>query len=165
MLARGIVAALALTCLRPVFAAVAIDQLVDARDIVCEFYNVDDWATAEARFVMRDRSDLLMVIANIRRDPESARVVSSGIPGARRLQRYDGDTGVHFVEDRSESVVVTTLLACEDWKKKLGRDVCSRYSAVNAWHFDTSVHQYADKAFRKLSGSSYRGVCEPWNPE
>jgi hypothetical protein len=146
-------------------AAVAVDQLVEARDIVCEFYNVDDWATAEARFVMRDRSDLLMVIANIRRDPDSARVVSSGIPGARHLQRYDGDTGVHFVEDREESVVVTTLLACEDWKTKRGREVCARYSAVNAWHFDTSVHQDADKAFRKLSGSSYRGVCEPWNPE
>jgi hypothetical protein len=148
----------------PAFAAVAVDQLVEARDIVCEFYNVDDWATAEARFVTRDRSDLLMVIANIRRDPSSARVVSSGIPGARHLQRYDGDAGVHFVEDRAESVVVTTLLACEDWKDKRGRDVCSRYSAVNAWHFDTSVHQDADKAFRKLSGSSYRGVCEPWDP-
>jgi hypothetical protein len=165
MLYRRAAAFLLLAVCLPTYAAVAVDQLVEAHDIVCEFYNVDDWATAEARFVMRDRSDLLMVIANIKRDPNSARVVSSGIPGARHLQRYDGDTGVHFVEDREESVVVTTLLACEDWKIKKGREVCARYSAVNAWHFDTSVHQDADKAFRKLSGSSYRGVCEPWNPE
>jgi hypothetical protein len=145
-------------------AAIPVDQLVEARDLVCEFYNVPDWASAEARFALRDRSDMLMVIENIRGDPESARAVNSRTVGKRSLRRYSGETGVHFVEDRHDSVVVTTLLACEDWERKRGREICIRYSAQNAWHFDTSVHQDADKAFRKLGASSYRGVCEPWNP-
>ena len=148
----------------PASAAVPLDQLIEARDLVCDFYNVNDWATAEARFALRDRSDMLMVIENIRRDPGSARVVNSRTVGKRSLRRYTGETGVHFVEDRQDSVVVTTLLACEDWKHRRGRDVCARYSAVNAWHFDVTVHRDADKAFRNLAASSYRGVCEPWDP-
>jgi hypothetical protein len=145
-------------------AAVQLEQLIEARDLVCDFYNVDDWATAEARFALRDRADMLMVIENIRGDPETARVVHSHATGKRGLRRYVGETGVHFVEDRQGSVVVTTLLACEDWRQKRDRKVCARYSAQNAWHFDRSVHLDPDKAFRNLAAGSYRGVCEPWNP-
>jgi hypothetical protein len=145
-------------------AAVQLEQLIEARDIVCDFYSVDDWATAEARFALRDRADMLMVIENIRSDPDTARVVHSRATGKRGLRRYVGETGVHFVEDRQGSVVVTTLLACEDWKHKGGREVCARYSAQNAWHFDKGVHLDPDRAFRNLAASSYRGVCEPWNP-
>jgi len=145
-------------------AAVPLEQLIEARDLVCDFYNVGDWATAEARFALRDRADMLMVIENIRSDPETARVIHSRATGKRGLKRYVGETGVHFVEDQHDSVVVTTLLACEDWKQKRGREVCARYSAQNAWHFDRSVHLDPDKAFRNLAAGSYRGVCEPWNP-
>jgi hypothetical protein len=145
-------------------AAVPVDQMIDAHDLVCDFYNVKDWSTAEARFALRDRSDMLMVIENIRRDPGTATVTDSLTAGRRGLRRYAGETGVHFVEDRDGSVIVTTILACEDWKKKRGRDVCARYSAVNAWHFDTSVYRDPDKAFRGTAAVAYRGVCEPWNP-
>src|SRR5713226_1132505 len=85
-------------------AGVQLEQLIEARDIVCDFYNVDDWATAEARFALRDRSDMLMVIENIRSDPETARVIHSRATGRRGLKRYVGGTGVHFVEDRQDSV-------------------------------------------------------------
>ncbi len=148
----------------PASAAVQLEQLIEARDPVCDFYNVDDGAAAEARFALRDRSDMLMVIENIRSDPETARVIHSRATGKRGLRRYVGETGVHFVEDQHGSVVVTTLLACEDWKQKRGREVCARYSAQNAWHFDTTVHRDPDKAFRNLAAGSYRGVCEPWDP-
>jgi hypothetical protein len=161
----GIAAVVGTFIAGPAFAAVQLEQLIEARDLVCDFYNVSDWATAEARFALRDRADMLMVIENIRSDPETARVIHSRATGKRDLKRYVGETGVHFVEDQHDSVVVTTLLACEDWKQKSGRGVCARYSAQNAWHFDKSVHLDPDKAFRNLAGSSYRGVCEPWNPK
>lgn len=162
-----VLAGLALTAaLAPAHALppVSLDQLIEARDLVCEFYNTQDWATVAARLALGDRSDMLMVIENVRRNPATARVVTSLTAGRRSVQRYAGDTGVHFVEDRLESVVVTTLTGCDRWKRKRGRDVCARYSALNAWHFDTSVHADADRAFRRLGESSYRGVCEPWDP-
>ena len=161
---RLVAAGFALLAAAPAQAAVAVEQLVEAHDLVCEFYRTEDWATVAARLALGDRSDMLMVIENIGRDPASARVISSRAAGQRSLRRYAGDTGVHFVEDRAESVVVTTLLGCEDWKRKRGREVCVRYSALNSWHFDTSVHADADRAFRRLGASSYRGVCEPWDP-
>lgn len=104
------------------------------------------------------------MIEQITRNRETARVITSHTIGSRRVRFYEGETGMHFVEDRQDSVVVTTLLQCEDWSFKRGRDFCTRYSAINAWHFDTSVHRNADRAFRKQPASSYRGTCEPWNP-
>lgn len=145
-------------------AAPAIEQLIEARDLVCEFYNASDWADAAARFALRERSDLLLVIENIREDPDSARVVHTRSPGSRSLRRYSGEAGVHFVEDLQGSVVVTTLLACEGWKSRRGREVCVRYSAAHAWHFDAGVHRDPDAAFRRL-GPGLRGACEPWNSD
>ena len=143
-------------------ATVSVDELIEARDLVCEFYNVPDWAGAAARFALRERADMLMVIENIRSNPGSARAVQTRSTGARPLRRYAGETGVHFVEDLRGSVVVTTLLACEDRKRKSGREVCIRYSATSAWHFDSSVHRDPDAAFRRVAAGMH-GVCEPWN--
>ena len=107
---------------------------------------------------------MLMVIENIRSDPDSARAVQTRSTGAHPLRRYAGETGVHFVEDLQGSVVVTTLLACEDRRRKSGREVCIRYSAASAWHFDSRVHRDPDAAFRRVP-SGMRGVCEPWNTD
>src|SRR5712691_6610569 len=105
----GIAAAVgALLIAGPASAAVQLEQLIEAGDLVCDFYSVDDWATAEARFALRDRADMLMVIENIRSDPETTRVIHSRATGRRGLKRYVGETGVHFVEDQHGSVVVTT---------------------------------------------------------
>ncbi len=142
--------------------APALEQIIEARDLVCEFYNASDWADAAARFALRERADLLLVIESIREDPDSARVVHTRSTGSRSLRRYSGEAGVHFVEDLQGSVVVTTLLACESWKSRGGREVCVRYSAAHTWHIDTGVHRDPDAAFRRL-GPGLRGACEPWD--
>jgi hypothetical protein len=128
-------------------AAPAVEQLIEARELVCDFYNVKDWSSAEARFALRDHSDMLMVIENIQADPDTARVTDSQTAGRRKLRRYVGETGVHFVEDRDGSVSVTTILACED----------------NSWLFGVNVQRDPDEAIRRAP-VSYRGACEPWNP-
>jgi len=147
-----------------VSAAPPVEQLIEAHELICDFYNVKDWAAAEARFALHDRSDMLMVIENIQEDPDSARVTDSTATATRKLRRYVGETGVHFVEDRDGSVIVTTIVACEGWKKKRGHDVCVRYSAMNSWLFGVNVQRDPDDAIRRAA-ASYRGVCELWNPD
>ena len=145
-------------------AAPPVEQLIEAHELICDFYNAKTWAEVEARYLLRDRSDMLMVIENITSDADAARVTDSTGTGKRRLRRYVGRAGVHFVEDRDGSVAVTTILACEDWKKKRGRDVCTRYSAMNSWLFGVDVRRDPDEAVR-LSPAAYKGVCEPWSPD
>lgn len=155
--------ALAVALARSAVAAPPVEQLIEARELICDFYIAKDWATAETRYALRERSDMLMVIENVTSDPDAARVTDNQTAGRRKLRRYVGETGVHFVEDRDGSVIVTTILACEDSKKKRGRDVCVRYSAMNSWLFGVSVQRDPDEAIRRAP-ASYRGVCEPWNP-
>ena len=105
---------------------------------------------------------MFMALEAVSRTERSARSTSTGKVGARALKIYEGEAGLHFVEDRDASVEVTTLLACSLWKRKGGRLLCTRYDAVNAWHFDASVHRDPDRAFHRVGASSYRGTCEPW---
>ena len=74
---------------------------------------------------------------------------------------YSGETGLHLVEDVNGSVVVTSLTACDAREGSSTR--CIRYSAINAWHFDRTVHRDPDAAFRRLPGTSYSGHCEAWH--
>ena len=105
----------------------------------------------------------MVYIENVDAATHGARLVSSRTVGARPVQIYSGDTGVHFVEDVAASVKVTSLLSCQYWKNGPKGRKCLRYEAVNNWHFDTSVHRNADEAFLRLPASaSYKGWCEPW---
>lgn len=139
-----------------------LDQVYEAKELVCDFYRPDTVSEYMSLLGVGPRADLFMVIENIRRDGAGARVVIGRGAAARALKIYEGEAGLHFVEDREASVVVTTLVSCSRWKRKAGRAMCTRYDALNAWHFDASVHQDADRAFRRLGVSSYRGSCEPW---
>ena len=105
------------------------------------------------------RSDLMLIVDEVGAKPGEARVVTSRSVGGRGVRVYSGETGVHLVEDLNDSVMVTTLLGCEV-RARDGR--CLRYDAVMAWHFDRSVHQNPDAAFRRLPGTSYAGTCEAW---
>ena len=107
----------------------------------------------------RPRSDLMLIVDEVGAKAGAARVISSRTIGGRSVRIYSGETGVHLVEDVSDSVKVTTLLGCE-FRARGGR--CLRYSAVMAWHFDRGVHINPDTAFRRLPGTSYAGTCEAW---
>lgn len=149
-------------------AAELFKEITRARDLICELR-----APAAGRTGTRANAprNIMLVIEEVAADSPSARLVSSATVGARRVRVYSGDTGVHFVEDVEASVKVTTLMSCTRWnetrkseKNPSGRQ-CTRYDAVNRWHFDTSVHRNADQAFLRLSANSYTGWCEPWRME
>ena len=138
-------------------ASLLMDQVTQARDLICELR-----PTAVPR---RRGSTIMLYIESVNAEARSARLVSSGTAGARPVQVYAGDTGVHFVEDVASSVKVTSLLSCEAWKNNAKGRKCVRYEAVSAWHFDTSVHRDPDQAFLRLGTTSFRGTCEPWHLE
>ncbi len=140
----------------------ALDELIQARDLICEFHNTGAPRSLLRRLVGEEHFDMLLVIEAIDPGSSRARAVSSKQTGAKSLRYYKTRSAVHFVQDLASSVVVTTVTGCEKRGRKGGEELCVRYRALNSWHFDTSVHRDPDKAFAKLGTSSYHGSCEPW---
>ena len=128
-------------------------QVELARDLICDLRAAVDLPRKEPR-------RLMLYIENVK--APSARLVSSATVGSRPVRVYSGDTGVHFVEDVKASVKVTSLLNCDRWREGAKGRQCTRYEAVNRWHFDTTVHRNPDQAFLRLAENSYTGWCEPW---
>ncbi len=125
-------------------------------DLICDLYKSGPYAR-------RSRSpDMLLIFDRVGVVAGTARVFSSRKVGAQPVRIYAGATGLHFVQDLNGSVIVTTLLGCNQ-RSAAGR--CTRYSTVNAWHFDERVHRHPDIVFRQLPGTSYSGACEAWYME
>ena len=159
-MAAALLAALAAPGL--LFARDTLDDLIDARDLICEFHVTGQPRSLLRRMVEGERFDMLLVIEAIDPVSGSARAVSSKQAGRKSLRYYRTGSAVHFVQDVATSVVVTTVNGCEAWGRKGDVELCVRYRALNSWHFDNSVHRDPDKAFDKLGTSSYYGSCEPW---
>ena len=137
-----------------------LDQLIEARDLICHFRKA---GASPAPFPRRGPEfDMMQVIEKIDAVAKTARSVSTSSVGRKSLSVYRTDTRVHFVQRLERSVVVTTVEACETWRTKRGIESCTRYRALNAWHFDQTVHLDPDASFLKLPGVSYTGHCEPW---
>jgi hypothetical protein len=152
----------ALSAAGPLRAGNALDDLIDAKDLICEFHNTGAPTSMLRNLVEGERYDMLLVIEAINRTENRARATSSKRVGTKGVRLYKTGKLVHFVQDLSESVVVTTVTGCEKWGRKAGQRVCMRYKAFNSWHFDTTVHRDPDRSFENLNTSSYHGACEPW---
>lgn len=143
-------------------------QLIAARDLICHFHKAGTAPKLSSRWQpdwqprSQPESDLMMIIEDIDGEAKTARAVSTRSVGRKPLSVYQTDTRVHFVQQIERSVVVTTVEGCEAWRTRRGERVCRSYRAVNAWHFDESVHRDPDASFLKLPGTSYHGHCEPW---
>ena len=146
----------------PLFAQDVLDELIDAKDLICEFHKTGVPRSLLRNLIGEEHFDMLLVIEAIDPGAGRARAISSRQTGAKSLRYYKTRSAVHFVQDLATSVVVTTVNGCEKWGRKGGEELCVRYRALNSWHFDTSVHRDPDKAFDKLGTSSYHGACEPW---
>ena len=147
----------------PASAHDVLDDLIEARDLICEFHITGRPRSILRRMVEGERFDMLLVIEGIDPVTGKARAVSSRQTGAKSLRYYKTGSAVHFVQDLATSVVVTTVSGCDKWGRKDDTELCMRYKALNSWHFDTSVHREPDKVLDKLGTSSYDGACEPWH--
>jgi hypothetical protein len=59
-------------------------------------------------------------------------------------------------------VRVTTLTECLRKQSRGDDEVCTRFAAVHAWHFDATVYWDPDAAFARLPSGAATGSCEPW---
>ncbi len=130
-----------------------LNEVVKARDLICEMRT----SGTPPRDTPRN---LMLFLENV--EMQRARMVTSATIGTRPVRVYSGDTGVHFVEDVHASVKVTSILSCMRWNTSSKGRQCVRYEAVNRWHFDNSVHRNADQSYLSVAENSYTGWCEPW---
>lgn len=141
-------------------AAPEVREALAAGDLICEFEH------GEPRSLIADlvgearASDLLLVYESVR--PDSAQVLSSGLPGRRPVVVRATGKAVHFIEQVGPSVRVTTLTGCERRKWKNGTQACVRFSAQHAWHFDALAAADPDRAHERLPSGASPGRCEPW---
>ena len=98
-------------------------------------------------------------------DAESARALSSAQPGRRVVRVVATERAIHLIQPEGASARVTTLTRCEKWRTKKGEDVCVRFTARHAWHFDPAVYSDPDAAFAKLPSGVRAGACEPWQTD
>lgn len=92
----------------------------------------------------------------------TASAFSSRTPGRRPAVVRATPNAVHFIEPVGPSVRVTTLSACEQWKFKRGVEICVRFTARHAWHFDKLVGRIPDTSFARQPSGAASGSCEPW---
>lgn len=131
-----------------------------AGDLICEIrhgYRLDVFAALEP---IRPRADLLLVFESVQ--GADSRIVSSQRPGRHDVRVRATPLAVHFLEPVGPSVRQTTLTECLDTKWKGDLEVCVRFAARHAWHFDTGAYADPDAALARLAHSTSRGVCEPW---
>jgi hypothetical protein len=96
---------------------------------------------------------------------ESAEVLSTRRPGRRAVQVRATGEQLHLIEQDGPSVRVTTLTACTRTRLKADGEVCTKWDARHAWHFDSSARFDPDGAAARLPSGAATGSCEPWKME
>lgn len=110
-----------------------------------------------------DFSDHHLYFAALER--EAAQVLSTRQPGRRDVEVHRTGEHLHLVQREGRSVRVTTLTECTRTRRRGGEEVCTRFAARHAWHFDTAAHVDPDGSFRRQPSGAASGSCEPWRVE
>ena len=131
-----------------------------AGELVCEFSDGYRRSLLAGIADGAPRTELLLVYEALQ--PDSAEVLSSRQPGRRPVLVREGARYVHFIQAEGPSVRVTTLTECTRTKWANGNDVCTRFAARHAWHFDAGARLDPDASFARQPSGAASGVCEPW---
>ena len=135
-------------------------SVLAAGELICEFH--DGYKRSLIADLLKEprRVEQLLVYEQV--NASSAEALSSRTPGRRSVVvRAPGDN-VHFIERVGQTVRVTTLTRCERTKQRAGEEVCTRFSARHAWHFDTSAHLDPEGSLARQPSGAATGTCEPW---
>lgn len=131
-----------------------------AGELICEFS--DGYRKSLLAKIAGDppRTEFLLIYEAL--TPDSAQVISTTRPGRRPVEVRASDRYLHLIQSDGASVRVTTLTGCtrEHWRGD--EEICTRFDARHAWHFDTAAHFAPDASFARLPSGSASGVCEPW---
>jgi len=142
-------------------AAQDVRDSLEAGDLICEIrhgYRRNVFAALGPGWPV---TDLMLVYESV--NSKAPRVVSSQRPGRHAVEVRVTKSAVHLIEPIGPSVRHTALTRCLQTKWKGGYEVCVRFAARHAWHFDTGAYADPDAALARLSNSVSRGVCEPWS--
>ena len=131
-----------------------------AGELICEF--TDGYRRSLLAELAGDapRTEMLLVYESLK--SHSAEVLSSRKPGRAPVVVRAGARYVHFIQDEGSSVRVTTLTGCTRMKSKNGEELCTRFTARHAWHFDRSAQRDPDGSFSRQPSGAATGLCEPW---
>lgn len=149
-----------LTLLPAAAPAADVQDALRAGELVCEF------KAGYKRSVLADLLgdppvvEQMLVYESVGR--EGAKVVSTRAPGRRPVEVRATGKAVHLIERAGPSVLVTTLTRCERTAWRNGEEVCVRFAARHAWHFDLLALKEPDASLERQPSGALRGVCEPW---
>ena len=134
-----------------------------AGELICEFN--DGYRRSLLAEIAGDppRTELVLLFEALSRD--EAQVLSTVRPGRRPVQVRSSAELLHFIEREGASVRVTTLTGCTRSRWRGGEQVCTRFDARHAWHFDTTAHLEPDASLRRQPSGAALGSCEPWRAE
>ncbi len=151
----------ALLLLLPALVGAAdVQDALRAGELICEF------KAGYKRSVIADLLgdvqpvEQMLVYEAVGRD--SANVVSTRAPGRKAVEVRATAKAVHFIERAGPSVLVTTLTRCERSALKKGEEICVRFAARHAWHFDLLALKEPDASLERQPSGALRGICEPW---
>lgn len=131
-----------------------------AGELICEFN--DGYRKSLLAEIAGDapRTELVLVFEAL--SPDEAQVLSTAKPGRRTVQVRATDRFFHLIERAGPSVRVTTLTGCTRTRWRGGAQVCTRFDARYAWHFDTAALVEPDASFKRQPSGAALGSCEPW---
>jgi len=134
-----------------------------AGELLCEFG--DGYRTSLLAGIAGEppRTELLLLYDFLQAG--AAQVLASNKPGRRPVFVREGKEGIHFIQPDGASVRVTSLTACSRTKVRGGEEICSRFAARHAWHFDTAALVDPDASFRRQPSGAAAGRCEPWRAD
>jgi hypothetical protein len=134
-----------------------------AGELICEFN--DGYRRSVIAEMAGDtpRVEMVLVYEALRED--SAEVLSTRRPGRRAVKVRAAGEQLHLIEQDGPSVRVTTLTECTRTTWRDGVEVCNRFSARHAWHFDSSAALDPAGAAARLPSGAATGSCEPWKVE
>jgi hypothetical protein len=152
--------ALLAACAVPAAQAADVRDALRAGELICEFKAGYKRSLIAGMLGDVHPVEQMLVYEAVKKD--SAKVVSTRSPGRKPVSIHSTPKAVHLIEKLGPSLLVTTLTSCErsTWRK--GEEVCVRFSARHAWHFDALALKDPDASFERQPSGALRGVCEPW---
>ena len=134
-----------------------------AGELICEFH--DGYRKSLIAQLAGDTPHVEMVLVYEALRADSAEVLSTRRPGRRAVRMRAAGEQLHLIEQDGPSVRVTTLTDCTRTKLRDGGEVCTRFNARHAWHFDSSANLDPETAAARLPSGAATGTCEPWRVE
>lgn len=134
-----------------------------AGELICEFD--DGYRKGLIAQMAGEKPRVEMVLIYEALTEGSAEVLSTRRPGRRAVKVRAAGEELHLIEQDGPSLRVTTLTECTRTKVREEGEVCTKFNARHAWHFDSTVLVNPQAAAARLPSGAATGTCEPWRVE